>query len=105
MTMRDPKGQSLSAIANQARQRADWIQKLDRNLRSTLNRLGNVASLGPSTFRQPGQNLVLYYDGSKESFDRINDVLGTELTERRPMPVKISRMTVNVVLLKRRQAA
>ena len=105
MTMRTAKGQSLSEVAQAAKNKADWAQKLDRNLRSTLNRIGNVATIGPSTYRSPGSNVVLYYDGTADAKQRIEKVLETELTTNSATPVKISRLNVNVVLKQQRRAA
>lgn len=98
MTMRTPKGQSISRIFFAEKERLEWIGKIYNNARRLLNRVADVATIGPSSFNPKRNNICLYFDGSAAALARIEKVFKVSFVNNEAR-VKFSRITVKVVLI------
>lgn len=104
MTIRTPKGESLSQVFYAEKERFAWLGKLKRNVSQKLNRLGDIANLAPSSLnpRNPG-NIALYYSGTPEDKARIEKVLKAKFDEKDEAMVQFSRISLVVKLLVQRR--
>lgn len=102
MSLRTPNGESLSAIFYAEKKRMAWIEKLYNNVRTKLNRLGDIVTLAPSSLRpRNDRGIALYWTGNADDRRRVEKVLGCTIDEQDEAIVKFGRMKVRVKFLSR----
>lgn len=98
MTIRTTKGKSISAVFFNQKKRLEWVGKLYKNTRKSLDKLGDIVTLAPSSLDSNRRGITLNYDGSAASLRRIERVLEVNFVDGEAM-VKFSRITLPVKLV------